>query len=82
LPAQVGNAALLFGPDDVFAMAAAIRSLWQDPDLRETLGRRGAERLREFSLNRMGQHVRALYRQIAGQLTERDREILAAPPPI
>jgi glycosyltransferase involved in cell wall biosynthesis len=78
LPAQVGDAGLLFDPEDPGAIADAIRSLWETPELRERLGRLGTERLRQFSLDRFALHMRALYRHIAGTTDARDREILAA----
>jgi len=62
------------------AIAAAIRALWQDAGLREDLGRRGAARLAEFSLDRMALHMRALYRKLARCMDEGDQAILAAPP--
>lgn len=80
LPDQVGDAGLLFDPHDPEAIAGAIARLWKDPELCETLGLAGTNRLRQFSLNRMALHVRALYRQIAGSADERDRELLSAPP--
>jgi glycosyltransferase involved in cell wall biosynthesis len=80
LPTQIGEAGLLFDPEDPAAMATAIRSLWQDPELRDRLGRLGTARLRQFSLDRMALHIRALYRQLAGCATLQDREILAAKP--
>lgn len=80
LPTQVGDAGLLFDPEAPAAMAAAIRTLWEDPHLREKLGRLGTIRLQQFSLDRMALHVRALYRRLGGTLTQQDREILAAAP--
>jgi glycosyltransferase involved in cell wall biosynthesis len=80
LPGQVGPAGLLFGPDDVPAMAEAIRTLWSDAGLRTDLSRRGSARLAEFSLDRMALHMRALYRKLAGSMDERDCAILAAGP--
>ena len=80
LPGQVGQAGLLFGPDDVPAIAAAVRALWQNAGLREDLGRRGAARLAEFSLDRMALHMRALYRKLAGSMDDGDRAVLAATP--
>jgi glycosyltransferase involved in cell wall biosynthesis len=80
LPAQVGDAGLLFDPEDPKAIAIAIRALWETPELCEKLGRLGTERLRQFSPDRFALHIRALYRYLAGTTDARDREILAAPP--
>jgi glycosyltransferase involved in cell wall biosynthesis len=80
LPQQVGEAGLLFDPHDPESIAAAILSLWSAPDQRARLAQAGTARLREFSLDRMALHVRALYRQIAGAPDERDLAILRAAP--
>jgi len=80
LPMQVGEAGIQFDPDDAQGMAIAIRSLWEDAQLREKLGRMGNMRLSQFSLNDMARHVRALYRSLAGTVTAQDRKILSRPP--
>jgi len=80
LPMQVGQAGLLFDPDDPVAIARAIRSLWTEPDLRSRLGGLGRERLRQFSLDGMARHMRALYRRLAGTPNEEDRIILDSTP--
>jgi glycosyltransferase involved in cell wall biosynthesis len=80
LPMQVGQAGLLFDPDDPAAIANAIQSLWNDADLRNRLGRLGTERLRQFSLDGMARHMRALYRRLGGTLDGEDQMILDAPP--
>lgn len=80
LPAQVGEAGLTFDADDPTDMARAIRTLWDDADLRDRLGKAGTQRLRQFSLNDMALHIRAMYRQLAGTLDDDDRKILAAKP--
>jgi glycosyltransferase involved in cell wall biosynthesis len=79
LPEQVGQAGLLFDADDAHAMALAIKTLWEQPELRETLGRQGRERLRSFSLERTIRHIRALYRRVAGCSTPEDEALLHAP---
>ena len=45
-------------------LAAAIRSLFRDPDRREELGRRGRERCREFAVDRMVERSEAVYREL------------------
>lgn len=82
LPEQVGDAGLLFDPEDAQAMALAIKTLWEQPELREVLGRRGVERLRSFSLERTIRHIRALYRRVAGCITPEDDALLKALPRI
>jgi glycosyltransferase involved in cell wall biosynthesis len=80
LPKQVGEAGLLFDQEDPAAIALAIKSLWESPELRERLGWQGTERLRQFSLNGMALHMRAIYRKLAGTADARDQAILDAPP--
>jgi glycosyltransferase involved in cell wall biosynthesis len=81
LPGQVAGAALLFDPNDVNAMAAAIKRLWEDRSLREDLGDRGRRRASQFTWRQTARHFRAAYRRVLGRgLTAEDREILAAAP--
>ena len=82
LPKQAGDAALLFDPRDVPAMADALGRLWQDAGLREELVRRGRARVAPFSWERTARKYRALYRSVAGrELGEEDRALLGEPPP-
>jgi glycosyltransferase involved in cell wall biosynthesis len=81
LPDVVGDAGLLFDPDDIAGMAAQVQRLWSDPGLREQLRERGAKRAAEFSFDHTARLFRAHYRQIADrELTEEDRMLLASPP--
>jgi glycosyltransferase involved in cell wall biosynthesis len=81
LPAQTGEAALLFDPNDRGSMVAAIGRLWEDSTLRSDLARRGQDRAAQFSWPGTARHFRALYRSVLGRgLTDDDRQILAAPP--
>jgi glycosyltransferase involved in cell wall biosynthesis len=78
LPEQAGDAALLFDPDEPEEIAAAIRSLWTDDSLCDTLVRRGRENVSQLSWARTARIFRALYRKTAGQeLAATDRELLA-----
>ena len=80
LPAQAGDAALLFDPRDTHAIAGSLLRLWTDEALRQTLIVRGRTNVARFTWERTARHYRALYRQIAGwPLTEEDRTLLAAP---
>jgi glycosyltransferase involved in cell wall biosynthesis len=82
LPDVVGDAGLLFDPDDVAEMAAQLHRLWTDAELRDDLRERGRRRAAEFSFDHMARLFRAHYRQVAGRsLTEEDRILLASPPP-
>jgi len=77
LPEQAGDAALLFDPHSVEAIADAMRRMATEPDLRQELRRRGAERLELFSWERTAKAYRAVYRRAAGRpLTDEDRWLL------
>jgi glycosyltransferase involved in cell wall biosynthesis len=81
LPAQVGDAAIVFDPHDESALIDALRKLWLDETLRRELGRKGRERIREFTWERTARHFRAHYRRIAGRaLDATDLALLDAPP--
>lgn len=49
LPEVAGDAALLFDPSDVGAIAVALRRLLRDPVLAESLRARGLQRVRQFT---------------------------------
>jgi glycosyltransferase involved in cell wall biosynthesis len=81
LPAQAGDAAIVFDPRDETDLVAAVRRLWLDDSLRGELASRGRERVREFTWERTAKLFRAHYRRIAGrELDEVDRALLEAPP--
>ena len=81
LPAQVGNAGLLFDPDDTEAMAEAIRRLWTDALLRAELVERGRASVRRFSWERTARIFRAHYRRLAGRYPgDEDRSLIDAWP--
>jgi glycosyltransferase involved in cell wall biosynthesis len=76
-----GDAALIFDPDRPEEIAEAIRRLWTEEALRNTLVEQGKKNVARFSWDRTARMFRAHYRQIAGRpLTEEDRALLAAPP--
>jgi glycosyltransferase involved in cell wall biosynthesis len=82
LPDVVGDAGLLFDPDDVTGMAAQLSRLWTDPHLRDDLRERGRKRAAQFSFDHTARLFRAHYRQVGHRsLTEEDRMLLAGPPP-
>ena len=81
LPAQAGDAALLFDPDDVDEIGATLLRLWSDAGLRSTLASRGRKAVQAFTWSRTAALFRAHYRRIAGRpLTEEDVRLLSAPP--
>ncbi|HKH22933.1 MAG TPA: glycosyltransferase family 1 protein [Solirubrobacterales bacterium] len=81
LPDLVGDAGLLFDPDDPDAIADCVLRLWTDAELRATLAERGRERSDLFSFERTARLFRAHYRQVARRpLSDEDRILLANPP--
>jgi glycosyltransferase involved in cell wall biosynthesis len=77
LPDQAGDAALLFEPTDIEAIASALLKLCSDAGLRDELRRRGRARLARFPWSRTARAYRALYRLTAGRnLDAEDRDIL------
>jgi glycosyltransferase involved in cell wall biosynthesis len=81
LPAQAGDAALVFDPLEVGAIATAIQRLWTDEGLRRELSRRGRERVSRYTWPRAARHFRAHYRRLAARpLTDEDRALLAEEP--
>jgi glycosyltransferase involved in cell wall biosynthesis len=67
LPEVVGDAAHMVSPDNVFEIARGIREVLLDEDLRQTLRRRGTERLQLFSWERTAGLTLDAYREVAGR---------------
>jgi glycosyltransferase involved in cell wall biosynthesis len=80
LPAQAGDAALLFDQERPAAIADAIRRLWTDPGLRSLLADRGHANVARFTWDRTARLFRAHYRRLLGQLTDEDRDLIDRPP--
>lgn len=81
LPALVGDAAIVFDPTSVEAIAAAIEQLWTDDGLRALLVERGRARVAEFDWGRTARTLRAHYRQLAGRpLDPDDLALITAEP--
>ncbi len=77
LPEYGGDAVLLFDPYSIDDMAEAIRKLWCDADLRQSLRDRGIARAKLFTWERTARTYRALYRKIAGrELCAEDADLL------
>lgn len=77
VPEQACDAALLFDPLSVNAIAESIRRMWQNNRLREDLITKGRRRLTDFSWERTAKAYRALYRHILHwPLTEEDHHLL------
>jgi len=78
LPEQAGNAALLFDPFSVEAIAKAVAQMATDSKLREDLRQRGTRRLQDFSWERTAKAYRAVYRRAGGfPLSEEDHWLLS-----
>lgn len=77
LPEQAADAALLFDPFSVDAIANAIKAMTSDETLRADLRLRGYERLQNFDAGRTAKAYRAVYRKAAGvTLNEEDLHLL------
>ncbi|MBI4589250.1 MAG: glycosyltransferase family 4 protein [Candidatus Rokubacteria bacterium] len=64
VPEVVGAAALLVDPEDESAVTAAMGRVLSSAELRDSLGRRGLARAREFSPDRTSGAVLALLREV------------------
>jgi glycosyltransferase involved in cell wall biosynthesis len=77
LPDQVKDGGILFDPQDVRAIAAAVARLATNEALREELRQRGRRRAKDFSWERTAKAYRAVYRRAADfPLTEEDHWLL------
>lgn len=64
LPEVAGDAALLFDPTDVDAIAVSVRRILDDPALAERLREAGAERARRFSWEEAAHRTLACYQRV------------------
>lgn len=81
LPAQAGDAALVFDPYCVDEIADAMKRLWNDQALGDSLIARGRANISRYSWERTAKSFRAVYRQLGRrQLSVEDEELLSAPP--
>jgi glycosyltransferase involved in cell wall biosynthesis len=80
LPAQAGDAALLFDQEIPGDIAQAVRRLWTDEDLRSLLIERGRANVARFTWDRTARLFRAHYRRLLDRLTDEDRDLLDQPP--
>jgi glycosyltransferase involved in cell wall biosynthesis len=67
LPEVGGDAALYFDPEDTEAMAATLRAVATDPDLRADMARRGIARASGFSWERTARETLALYERVIAE---------------
>jgi len=61
-----GDAALLVDPEDTAAVAAALRQLTGDAELREELARRGKARVQTFTWENAVRETWEVYRELLG----------------
>jgi glycosyltransferase involved in cell wall biosynthesis len=78
LPEQVKDAALLFDPFSVDAIAMALHRMSSEETLRNELNLKGQRRLKDFDWERTAKAYRAVYRRAANfPLTDEDRWLLS-----
>lgn len=68
LPEAVGDAALIFDPDDVDGLARAVADLLQDKGYREKQITKGYKQIQRFSWQRNARQTRDIYQRVARQL--------------
>ena len=77
LPDMVGDAAILFNPDNPNEIAEAIWRLYRDEDLRHSLIHKGKKRGLHFSWQKTAKLFRAHYRKLAcRKISDKDKELL------
>jgi len=69
LPEQVGDAAMLFDPDNATELASVILTLHRNEQVRRELIGRGRARLAHFTWKNAAEGYRAVYRRVAGLST-------------
>ena len=82
LPAQAGDAALIFDPYQIKEIAAALRRIWTDDALCDRLATRGRQRVAGFTWDRTARLFRAHYRRLTGRLLSPTDEALLSTSPL
>ncbi|MBI4723072.1 MAG: glycosyltransferase family 4 protein [Candidatus Stahlbacteria bacterium] len=67
IPEVVGDAALLFDPLNVEEMADTMKKILTDSELKQKLRKKGLERVKLFSWEKMAKETLALYKEIYGR---------------
>jgi glycosyltransferase involved in cell wall biosynthesis len=70
IPEVIGDAGVVFPEGDAGALAAALRQLLLDGDLRERLALAGLSRVEEYSWERVAEKTYALYQQVLRTSTD------------
>ena len=79
IPDLVGDAAVMFDPEDVRDIAQAIERLWTDAHLRRQLAVRGLSRVEGLDWDNAAHTYRALYRLVADvQLDDSEKPLIEA----
>jgi glycosyltransferase involved in cell wall biosynthesis len=74
----VGDAGLLFDPNDPVDIGRSLERLFADDGLCEDLKQKGRRRLSDFDWSRTALAYRAVYRKAAGRkIADEDRKVLA-----
>jgi glycosyltransferase involved in cell wall biosynthesis len=73
LPEVVGEAGVLFDPEDPAAIARAVEALWLDPGHRRELGKRAVERAALFRAEDLGRETLAAYEEAAASRAKTGR---------
>jgi glycosyltransferase involved in cell wall biosynthesis len=64
LPEQVGNAGLLFDPHNIEDMAEKIYIVWTDAKMRENLVQKGAERVKDLTIENYGKQWEKILEEV------------------
>jgi len=64
LPEVVGQAAIMFNPENTDAIVKAIETVVQNPEVREALVQAGLERVKEFSWERCARQTLEIFKQL------------------
>ena len=64
MPEQVGDAGLLFDPDAPAEIAACIRKMWCDDDLRQEMIQKGYDRINRWTRKEFGERLRRIMEKI------------------
>jgi glycosyltransferase involved in cell wall biosynthesis len=67
LPEVVGEAGLLFAPDDVSGWSAGLKRLWTDAAYRAELADRGLRQARQFTWQITSRQIARAYRDVLSQ---------------
>ena len=67
LPEAVGDAGLMFSPDDVTGLAKAVDRLLEDEKFREAQIQKGLEHVKKFDWEKNATQTMSIYKEIIGE---------------